>query len=98
MSWHGVRHGHAAQHDRRAACQSRMPRNAEGIRHWQMLLAVDAARTGVTVKDLAARFNVTTRTVCRHLVALRQVGFPPARAGSRVHEPKASRPSQHRGD
>lgn len=53
-----------------------MPRNAEVIRHWQMLLHIDAMRTGVSVKDLATRFNVTTRTVWRDLQALQEVGFP----------------------
>lgn len=53
-----------------------MPRNAEVIRHWQMLLHIDAMRAGVSVKDLATRFNVTTRTVWRDLQALQEVGFP----------------------
>ncbi|WP_291988072.1 YafY family protein [Luteitalea sp.] len=53
-----------------------MPRNAEVIRHWQMLLHIDAMRAGVSVKDLAAKFKVTTRTVWRDLQALQEVGFP----------------------
>lgn len=53
-----------------------MARNAEVIRHWQMLLHIDAMRTGVSVQDLAARFHVTTRTVWRDLAALQEVGFP----------------------
>ena len=53
-----------------------MPRNAEVIRHWQMLLHIDASRTGVSVPDLAKRFKVTTRTVWRDLAALQEVGFP----------------------
>jgi predicted DNA-binding transcriptional regulator YafY len=53
-----------------------MPRNAEVIRHWQMLLHIDATRTGVSVPDLAKRFKVTTRTVWRDLAALQEVGFP----------------------
>ena len=53
-----------------------MARNAEVIRHWQMLLHIDAMRSGVSVQDLAARFKVTTRTVWRDLAALQEVGFP----------------------
>jgi predicted DNA-binding transcriptional regulator YafY len=53
-----------------------MARNAEVIRHWQMLLHIDAMRAGVSVKDLAAKFKVTTRTVWRDLQALQEVGFP----------------------
>lgn len=34
-----------------------MARNAEVIRHWQMLLHIDAMRAGVSVKDLATRFK-----------------------------------------
>jgi predicted DNA-binding transcriptional regulator YafY len=53
-----------------------MARNAEVIRHWQMLLHIDAMRAGVSVQDLAAKFKVTTRTVWRDLAALQEVGFP----------------------
>ena len=53
-----------------------MARNAEVIRHWQMLLHIDTARHGVTVSELAARFAVTKRTVWRDLAALQEVGFP----------------------
>jgi hypothetical protein len=53
-----------------------MARNAEVIRHWQMLLHIDAMRAGVSVQDLAAKFKVTTRTVWRDLQALQEVGFP----------------------
>lgn len=53
-----------------------MPRNAEVIRHWQMLLHIDAMRTGVSVQELSKKFNVTTRTVWRDLAALQEVGFP----------------------
>jgi len=56
--------------------ECRMPRNAEVIRHWQMLLHIDADRSGVSVQDLAAHFKVTTRTVWRDLAALQEVGFP----------------------
>lgn len=53
-----------------------MPRSAEVIRHWQMLLHIDATRQGATVSELAARFGVTKRTVWRDLQALQEVGFP----------------------
>ncbi len=53
-----------------------MPRNAEVIRHWQMLLYIDARRSGVSVQELAAHFKVTSRTVWRDLAALQEVGFP----------------------
>jgi predicted DNA-binding transcriptional regulator YafY len=53
-----------------------MPRNAEVVRHWQMLLYIDAHRHGATVKELADRFKVTPRTVWRDMAALQEVGFP----------------------
>ena len=53
-----------------------VPRNAEVFRHWQILLFIDAMRSGVFVPALAQRFGVTTRTVWRDLAALREVGFP----------------------
>lgn len=53
-----------------------MPRHAEIVRHWQMLLAIDAAPHGLTVGEMAARFQVTKRTVWRDMEALQQVGFP----------------------
>ena len=53
-----------------------MPRNAEVVRHWKMLLRIDADRSGVSVKQLAQEFGVTQRTVWRDLAALQEVGFP----------------------
>jgi predicted DNA-binding transcriptional regulator YafY len=54
-----------------------MPRNAEVIRQWKTLLAIDAARAaGVSVKALAGEFGVTERTVWRDVAALQEVGFP----------------------
>ena len=35
-----------------------MPRNAEVVRHWKMLLRIDADRSGVSVKQLAQEFGV----------------------------------------
>jgi hypothetical protein len=39
-----------------------MARNAEVIRHWQMLLHIDAMRAGVSVQDLATRFKTRSAT------------------------------------
>lgn len=40
-----------------------MPRNAEVIRQWNLLLQIDAARLGASVDDLAKRVGVTKRTI-----------------------------------
>lgn len=53
-----------------------MPRNAEVVRHWNMLRYIDEHRAGVSVPELAREFGVTTRTVWRDLAALQEVGFP----------------------
>lgn len=53
-----------------------MPRNAEVIRQWNLLRALDVQRHGATVKELAAELKVTTRTIWRDLAALQEVGFP----------------------
>ena len=54
-----------------------MPRNAEVIRQWTILREIERARTaGVTIDDLAARCDVTTRTIRRDLQALEEAGFP----------------------
>ena len=53
-----------------------MPRGAEVVRQWNLLQAVDAARNGVTVADLARTLHVTKRTVWRDLAALQEAGFP----------------------
>ncbi len=50
-------------------------RNAEVIRQWQILRAVESSRTGVTIHDLAAQADVTTRTIRRDLQALQEAGF-----------------------
>lgn len=50
-------------------------RNAEVIRQWQILRAVESARTGVTIHDLARATGVTTRTIRRDLTALQEAGF-----------------------
>ena len=54
-----------------------MPRNAEVIRQWTILREIERARgAGVTIDDLAARCDVTTRTIRRDLQALEEAGFP----------------------
>ena len=54
-----------------------MPRNAEVIRQWTVLRAIEQARTaGVTIDQLASLCNVTTRTIRRDLQALEEAGFP----------------------
>lgn len=50
-------------------------RNAEVIRQWQILKAVESARVGVTIHDLARDTGVTTRTIRRDLTALQEAGF-----------------------
>ena len=52
-----------------------MPRNAEVIRQWKILLEVEASRRG-TIDGLAAMCGVTTRTIRRDLEALQEAGFP----------------------
>ena len=55
----------------------RVPRNAEVIRQWTILREIERARTaGVTIDDLAALCDVTTRTIRRDLQALEEAGFP----------------------
>jgi predicted DNA-binding transcriptional regulator YafY len=54
-----------------------VPRNAEVIRQWAILRAIEQARTaGVTIDDLASQCSVTTRTIRRDLQALEEAGFP----------------------
>jgi predicted DNA-binding transcriptional regulator YafY len=52
-----------------------MPRNAEVIRQWNILRAIEASRR-VTIDSLAEREGVTTRTIRRDLEALQSAGFP----------------------
>ena len=55
----------------------RVPRNAEVIRQWTILREIERARAaGVTIDELAARCDVTTRTIRRDLQALEEAGFP----------------------
>jgi predicted DNA-binding transcriptional regulator YafY len=54
-----------------------MPRNAEVIRQWTILREIERSRgAGVTIDDLAALCDVTTRTIRRDLQALEEAGFP----------------------
>jgi predicted DNA-binding transcriptional regulator YafY len=54
-----------------------MPRNAEVIRQWAILRQIEQSRTaGVTIDELAASCDVTTRTIRRDLQALEEAGFP----------------------
>ena len=52
-----------------------MPRNAEVIRQWTILKALEASRRA-TIDDLARHTGVTTRTIRRDLDALQEAGFP----------------------
>jgi len=54
-----------------------VPRNAEVIRQWTILRAIEHARGGgVTIDDLSSQCGVTTRTIRRDLQALQEAGFP----------------------
>jgi len=54
-----------------------VPRNAEVIRQWTILREIESARGGgVTIDELAALVQVTTRTIRRDLLALEEAGFP----------------------
>lgn len=53
-----------------------MPRNAEVIRQWKLLLHLDNRAAGISVDDLARELAVTKRTVWRDLAALQEAGFP----------------------
>ena len=57
-----------------------MPRNAEVIRQWTILREIERARAGgVTIDELAALCDVTTRTIRRDLQALEEAGLPALR-------------------
>jgi predicted DNA-binding transcriptional regulator YafY len=53
-----------------------MARNAEVIRQWQLLLAIERSRFGVTVDDMAKLTGVGKRTIWRDMQALQEAGFP----------------------
>src|SRR3954471_21571918 len=50
-------------------------RNAEVIRQWSILRALESSRR-VTIDELADRTGVSTRTIRRDLEALQAAGFP----------------------
>jgi predicted DNA-binding transcriptional regulator YafY len=52
-----------------------MPRNAEVVRQWKILLEIEASRRG-TIDGLAEMCGVSTRTIRRDLDALQEAGFP----------------------
>lgn len=52
-----------------------MARNQEVIRQWQILRAIEAAKTGCTIHQLAELTGRTTRTIRRDLDALQEAGF-----------------------
>jgi predicted DNA-binding transcriptional regulator YafY len=53
-----------------------MPRNVEIVRQWNLLRSIEAARSGLSVKQLIDLTGVTRRTVYRDLDALQEAGFP----------------------
>jgi len=53
-----------------------MPRNAEVIRQWQILLDIEKSRLGLTVNEMADRTGVKVRTIWRDMAALQEAGFP----------------------
>ena len=52
-----------------------MPRNAEVIRQWTILRALESSRR-LTIDEMAETTGVSTRTIRRDLEALQYVGFP----------------------
>src|SRR5687767_10301279 len=52
-----------------------MPRNAEVIRQWSILRALESSRR-LTIDEMAETTEVSTRTIRRDLEALQFVGFP----------------------
>ncbi len=53
-----------------------MPRNNEVIRQFTILRALEAARLGLSIHQLAEEAHVSTRTIRRDLDALCEIGFP----------------------
>lgn len=50
-----------------------MPRNADVVRQWKILLEIEASRRG-TIGGLAEMCGVTTRTIRRDLDTLQEAG------------------------
>ena len=53
-----------------------MARNNQIIRQWKLLQALETNRFGLTLRELAAQFEVTEMTVRRDLKGLEEAGFP----------------------
>jgi predicted DNA-binding transcriptional regulator YafY len=53
-----------------------MARSSEVIRQWNIIRALDGAKQGATVQDLAKSTGVSVRTIWRDLAALQEAGFP----------------------
>ncbi|MCA1558879.1 MAG: WYL domain-containing protein [Acidobacteria bacterium] len=53
-----------------------MARNAELVRQWEILRAIDGARNGIAIAKLAADRDVHPRTIRRDIDALGRAGFP----------------------
>ena len=53
-----------------------MPRTLEIVRQWELILALDKAPHGLTLRRLAELGTCSTRTVRRDLAALQRAGFP----------------------
>jgi predicted DNA-binding transcriptional regulator YafY len=53
-----------------------VPRSSEVIRQWNIIRALDGARTGRSVQELAKNAGVSVRTIWRDLAALQEAGFP----------------------
>lgn len=74
-----------------------MPRSAEVIRQWNIIRALDSARGGVSVQELAANAGVSVRTIWRDLAALQEAGFPlyDEKVDGRARWQLDSRPFRH---
>jgi predicted DNA-binding transcriptional regulator YafY len=75
-------------------------RGAEVIRQWNIIRALDGARQGATVQDLARTTGVTVRTIWRDLAALQEAGFPlfDEKIDGRTHWRLNSTPFRHLAD
>jgi len=51
-------------------------RGQEVMRQWRLLEALEGIRYGLTIKQLAEKFEVTQRTIRRDIEQLQEVGFP----------------------
>lgn len=51
-------------------------RNRQVVRELQLILTLERARVGLTLRQLAAEFGVHDRTIRRDLAALEEAGVP----------------------